>query len=179
VCADLVAGYCRQNRTKTDYFSLSEGDERQLSLNAGSSRAVGYTKSQPRASVEEIADGLQRVLRSGVRPAQLRQCGALLVLRCVRARADGSGDVDRLAFGLEDVLRAALDALGDGPHGRAAELLFGAVVDTVGRPLKVRRRLAAEQLDIMASTFRQNYEDQLLLDVAAEVYRLELVVSRG
>ena len=97
----------------------------------------------------------------------------------MRARADDSVDVDRLAFGLEAVLHAALDALGDGPHGRAAELLFGAVVDTVGRPLKVRRRLAAEQLDIMASTFRQNYEDQLLLDVAAEVYRLELVISRG
>ena len=77
------------------------------------------------------------------------------------------------------MLRAALDALGDGPHGRAAELLLGAVVDTRGLPLKVRRRLAADQLDIMASTFRQNYEDQLLLDVAAEVYRLELVVSRG
>lgn len=148
---------------------------RQLPLTAGSSRAMGVNPSQPQASMRGITGGLRTVLRHGVRPARLRHCRELLQLRCVREWADGNTDCDRLAFGLEAVLRAALDALGDGPQGRAAELLLGAVVDTRGLPLKDRRRLAAYELGVVASTFRQNYEDQILEDVAAEVLRLELV----
>jgi hypothetical protein len=140
---------------------------------------VGENSSQPQVSVEMITGGLLPVLRQGVRPARLRQCGELLALRCVRDRSRGSTQPDRLAFGLEEVLKAALDALGDGPQGRAAALLLGAVVDTRGRPLKDRRRLAAEVLDVLPSTFRQNYEDQLLEDVAAEILRIELVESRA
>lgn len=132
---------------------------------------------QLQVSVEKITGGLQRVLRSGVRPAQLRHCRELLGLLCVRERASGSDAPDHLAFGLEDVLRAAIDALGDGPHGQAAELLFGAVVDTRGLPLKDRRRQAAGSLHVAVSTFRQNYEDQMVEDVAAEVLRLELVAQ--
>jgi hypothetical protein len=93
---------------------------------------------------------------------------------CVRVRASGSDEPDHLAFGLEEVLRSAIDALGDGPQGQAAELLFGAVVDTRGLPLKDRRRQAAGSLHVAVSTFRQNYEDQMVEDVAAEVLRLEL-----
>jgi len=133
--------------------------------------------SQPRASVATITGGLQLVLRNGVRPARLRYCRELLDLRCVRARAGGSDEPDRLAFGLEGVLHAAIDALGDGPQGQAAELLFGAAVDTRGLPLKDRRRQAATSLHVAVSTFRQNYEDQMVEDVAAEILRLELVAE--
>jgi hypothetical protein len=138
---------------------------------------VGENSSQPQVSVEVITGGLLPVLRHGVRPARLRQCCELLALRCVRDRAGGSTHPDRLAFALEEVLKAALAALGDGPQGRAAELLLGAVVDSRGRPLKDRRRLAAGVLDVLPSTFRQNYEDQLLEDVAAEVFRIEFVIA--
>jgi hypothetical protein len=130
--------------------------------------------SQRQVSVEEITGGLQATLRGGVRPARLRERRELLSLRCVRAWAGWSTDNDRLAFGLEAVIRAALDALGDGPQGRAAELLLGAVDDTRGLPLKERRRQAAYSLNVMPSTFRQNYEDELLEDVAAEILRIEL-----
>lgn len=118
--------------------------------------------------------GLNQVLRSGVRPGQLRHCPVLLSLRCVQDRAHGSTNPELLAFGLEAVLHDALAGLGDGPPGRAAQLLFGADVDTRGRLLKDRRRLAAAELDVQPSTFRQNYEDDLLLDVAAEVLRIEM-----
>ena len=131
--------------------------------------------SQRQVTVEEITGGLRPVLRNGVRPAQLRKCRELLQLRCVRELAGGSTDRERLAFGLEAVLLAAIDALGEGPQGRAAELLLGAAVDTRGLPLRERRRQAALVMDVLPSTFRQNYEDQLLDDVAAEVLRLELV----
>jgi hypothetical protein len=131
--------------------------------------------SHPRVSVETITGGLQAVLRNGVRPARLRFCRELLGLVCVRARVGGTDAPDRLAFGLEAVLHAAIDALGDGPQGQAAELLFGAAVDTRGLPLKDRRRQAADSLHVAVSTFRQNYEDQMIEDVAAEILRLEIV----
>jgi hypothetical protein len=146
----------------------------ELLLTAGSSQAMAEHPSQRQVSVEEVTGGLQAALRAGVRPARLRERRELLGLRCVRDRAGGSTDVVRLAFGLEAVIRAALDALGDGPQGRAAELLLGAVEDTRGLPLRERRRQAAYALGVMPSTFRQNYEDELLEDVAAEVLRIEL-----
>jgi hypothetical protein len=126
-----------------------------------------------RASVAGIATGLRRALRVGVRPAQLRDCDDLLALSCVHEWASHSSDPDLLAFGLEAVLVDALNALGDGPYGRAAKLLLGVATDAKGRPLKVRRELAADELGVMRSTFRQNYEDDLVDDVAAEVYRIE------
>jgi hypothetical protein len=90
----------------------------------------------------------------------------------VKARAHDPTERDSLVYALEAVLLDALHALGDGPYGRAARLLFGAVPDTRGRPLKDRRRLAAEQLDLLPSTFRHNYEAELLVDVAAEIARI-------
>jgi hypothetical protein len=50
-------------------------------------------------------------------------------------------------------------------------------VDPRGLPLTDRRRQAAGSLHVAVSTFRQNYEDQMVEDVAAEVLRLELVAG--
>jgi len=129
-------------------------------------------------TVATIAEILQDVKKVGVRPAQLGLClgcHSLFQLRCVREHAGGSSDLDRLAFGLEAVLKEALDALGDGPYGEAARLLFGAVTDSRGRPLKRRRELATDKLGVMVATFREHYEDDVVLDVAAEVYRIEFL----
>lgn len=122
-------------------------------------------------SIETIAQALRPVLRSGVRAGRLGAYPDLLALDCVRAQAQDPTDPDSLAYGLEAVLLGALDALGDGPWGRAARLLFATVPDTRGRPLKERRRLAAYELDLLPSTFRDNYESELLIDVAAEIAR--------
>ena len=122
-------------------------------------------------SIAAIAQALRPALRVGVRAGHLASCAQLLALDCVRARADDPTDLDSLAFALEAVLLEALRALGDGPYGRSARLLFGAVPDTRGRPLKDRRRLAAAELDLMPSTFRHNYENEILIDVAAEIAR--------
>lgn len=122
-------------------------------------------------SIAAIAQALRTALRVGVRPGHLAECTQLLTLEQVRARADNPAEPDSLSYALEAVLLDAIDALGDGPWGRAARLLLGTIPDTRGRPLKDRRRLAAEQLDLLPSTFRHNYEHELLIDIAAEIAR--------
>ena len=121
-------------------------------------------------SVELIYENLKCVLRGGVRPAQLVRCLELLELDVIVERS-GSDDPYARAVALEAVLSVALSRLGQGPHGRAARILFGVESDVRGRPLKDRRRLAAYELGVLPSTFRRNYEADLIRDVAVEVWR--------
>jgi hypothetical protein len=78
---------------------------------------------------------------------------------------------------LEQVLHAAIRRLGGGPYGRAAALLFGADPTTRGRLLKDRRRIAADELDVLPSTFRRNYEQRLIDDIAFEVWRIARTIA--
>ncbi len=90
----------------------------------------------------------------------------------MRAMAgDEASDLYVRAIALEGLLLHALESLDDGPVGHATRLLFGAVPETRGRLLKDRRRLAAEELDVLPSTFRKNYESALVADLAIEVWR--------
>jgi hypothetical protein len=111
------------------------------------------------------------VLRTGLRPAKLLSLPEVFNLPNVRSTAGGSGAPLDLAFAAEAVLREALARLGDGPYGQAAALLFGAAAESWGLPLKTRRRLAAEELDVYPSTFRKLYEPSLLDDVVIELLR--------
>lgn len=122
-------------------------------------------------SIEAIAQALRPALRYGASPYRLRQCNDLLALERVQQRAHDNNDQDALAYAAEAVILDALTALGDGPYGRAARLLFGVIPDSRGRPLKDRRRLAAYELDLLPSTFRRRREDQLIYDIAAEIAR--------
>jgi hypothetical protein len=122
-------------------------------------------------SIEAIAQALRPALRYGASPYRLRNCNELLALQCVQLRARDTNDTDALAYAAEGVLLDALTALGDGPYGRAAAHLFGVSPDARGRLLKDRRRLAAYELDLLPTTFRKQYEEPLLHDIAAEVAR--------
>jgi hypothetical protein len=51
--------------------------------------------------------------------------------------------------------------------------LFGTVADSRGRTLTERRRLAGDALDVVASTFRKNYEPRLVHELAIEILRAE------
>ncbi len=130
--------------------------------------------SQRRVTVATVATGLRRVLRHGVRPARLQDHDDLLHLNCVLERAGSSADERALPFALEAVLLEALAGIGDGPWGRAARALFGATPATRGLPLMQRRMHAADELNLSASTFRQNYEGEVVDDLAAEVVRGEV-----
>jgi hypothetical protein len=78
-----------------------------------------------------------------------------------------------LAFAAEAAFREAIKRLGNGPYGQATRLLFGVDSESVGLPLKTRRRLAAEELDVYPSTFRRLYEDGILGDLTFELLRQE------
>jgi hypothetical protein len=119
---------------------------------------------------EVIYNNLKQVLRGGIRPAKLLHCPELLELAVAGIQAVEDNPY-AAAVALDRLLQAALDGLGEGPEGRAARLLFGTVPDARGRALKDRRRLAAEEFEILPSTFRRNYEDDIVRDFAFEVFR--------
>jgi len=121
--------------------------------------------------LHQVREVVEAVLKHGVRPARLLEIPALLQLACVRQRTTGEASPLALAFAAEGVLREAADALGGGPYGQAARLLLGLDEESRGLPLKTRRRLAADELDVLPSTFRKLYEDAVLQDVAAELLR--------
>lgn len=131
------------------------------------------TANTPRPhEVEVIKRGLEVVLRGGVRPAWLVHCHELLELTYVRGEAGSQADDPYArAFVLERLLLDALAALGSGPVGNAARLLFGVSPETRGRLLKDRRRLAAGELDLMPSSFRRCHEDSIVDDLSLEVWR--------
>lgn len=70
------------------------------------------------------------------------------------------------ALDLANRLVRAIESLGQGPTGLATRALFGTTAETRGRLLKDRRRIAADELGLMPSTFRKYYEEDLILDVA-------------
>lgn len=133
----------------------------------------------PPGSIDDLARHLRCVVRVGAHRAHKCDPTArpqLLALRCVQRRAAASAypaTDDGRALALRDVIADALDALGDGPHGDAARLLFGTATGTRGRALKDRRRLAADALELVPDTFRKNYEPGLVHDVATEIFRAE------
>lgn len=128
-------------------------------------------------TVAVIEHGLRQVLDRGLIAARLVEC-AFPQLRAVDCRVESPGPYGA-AYALERLLRDVLATLGDGPYGQAVRLLFGAVAGTRGLPRKDRRRQAADMLNVMPSTFRQNYEDAILRDVAVEILRLELATPNG
>jgi hypothetical protein len=78
---------------------------------------------------------------------------------------------DDRGYELERMLRLAISALGNGDFGGAAVMLFGAEEEGRGLLLKDRRRLAARELGIQPTTFRQDYERAVIEDLAVELIR--------
>ena len=117
-----------------------------------------------------IAERLRAVLKVGARPAKLVSCLELLDL-LVTSTTQSHADPYRRAIELARRLTEAADSLGNGAVGRSAQALFGTTTDTRGRLLKDRRRLAAAELDLMPSTFRRYYEDDLIEDLAVALWR--------
>lgn len=114
-----------------------------------------------RHPVDQIAEHVPKVLRAGLRPAKLVTCVAL-----ADVLGGPTADVYEAGAWLADELTLAIETLGHGPVGHACLTLFGGTDDSRGRLLKDRRRMAADELDLMPSTFRKYYENDLLADVA-------------
>lgn len=122
------------------------------------------------ATVEAITRGLQQVLRGGARLAWLIHCDALLEL-VNEEREENGDDRYRRSLVLERWLLDGLSGLGEGRYGVASRLLFGSDPYSRGLLLKDRRRLAAEELNVLPSTFRRTYEHSIVSDLAAELWR--------
>lgn len=131
---------------------------------------AGSTPRSP-AEVEVIKRGLKQVLPGGVRPAWLVNCPILMDLTTGWGKS-GSEQSYEQALILERILIEALNRLGGGPYGIAASLLFGAHSLTRGRLLKDRRRYAAQELEVLPSTFRKTYEGAIIQDLTVEVWRV-------
>jgi hypothetical protein len=128
------------------------------------------------ASVDALVGELRKVLRRGLDrldPADQRPLLRLASVRRQTQDADYPDNDDGLTLALRDVITDAVRALGDAPTARAARLLFGTVPDSRGRTLTDRRRLAGDALDVVASTFRKNYEPRLVHELATEILRAE------
>jgi hypothetical protein len=117
-----------------------------------------------------VRHAVEAVLKTGLRPARLVGLSPVLDLKLVRTNGGSDNPLD-LAFAAEAAFRDAIDRLGNGPYGHAARLLFGADQESRGLPLKTRRRLAAEELEVYPATFRKLYEAELCEDVAVEFFR--------
>jgi hypothetical protein len=116
-------------------------------------------------TITDLVEELEKLLPTGLKPAAVLGRSGLLCLV-------PNGDTYQQAFEVERIVTSALVALGDGPYGRAALRLFGATADSRGLPLRDRRRMAAYELDLLASTFRRNYEQSIITDLALEVWRI-------
>lgn len=76
------------------------------------------------------------------------------------------------APGVELALRKAVQRLGGGDYGDAAEHLFGLSQGTRARSSAERRELAAGAINRTADTFRKRYEKDLLSEIANQVLAL-------
>lgn len=108
-----------------------------------------------------LTEALRASLRVGTRPA-----GLVTYLDLFPHDFLPNADPYERAAQIADVISAAVYSLGHGPYGRAAQALFGLTVETRGRMLKDRRRIAAAELDIAVATWRRWYEMPLLADLA-------------
>lgn len=131
---------------------------------------TGPTDGQ--VNVDRLRQGLHLVLRSGIRPSKLLGNSDLLA-------ALGLGTTLGDAFQAESILLEATRNLGEGPWGAAARTLMGATGQTLGLPLKRRHALAADELDILPTTFRRLYEPDLLEDILTEVLRQLIRTEHG
>lgn len=116
--------------------------------------------------VERIAVRLHDLLRVGSRPSLLVPYLGILDLIEGAEGMTSTEDPYQRAMLLADRLNDAVASLGDGPMGEATRALFGLTAESRGRLLKDRRRLAADELGLMVSTWRKYYETPALRDVA-------------
>ncbi len=127
--------------------------------------------------VDAIARRLHDLLRVGLRPAHLVPFLDILDLlegnfeQLPVASANRERDPYVRVESLASLIEDAVLAQGDGVHALAGRQLFGLTVESRARPLKDRRRLAANEIDKAVSTWRRYYENDILHDLAYAVWR--------
>lgn len=122
-------------------------------------------------SLEVLLAQLQAATRRGCRASRLIYQTALLD---ALVPPDGASDVtfsgrmDR-SYKAEALIIASCDSF-ESPAVDALKALFGLSGDHAA-PLYRRRRVAGAYYDVRPRTFTKNYEDDLIMDLAAELWR--------
>jgi hypothetical protein len=129
------------------------------------------------ATPEQLAAELQEVVRerAGTEPRSLVQRPLLRSLQSVQTRADHHHELE-LGDSIREVLKIACQRLEPEPRARAAEALFGLLPTTRRAFLKNRQEKAGGLLGRGWDHFRKNYQDDLVQDLADELWRLEQTV---
>jgi len=121
----------------------------------------------------ELLKDLKRIVRTGLKVSALTNLPVISSLSIVQATGRaGSRPID-VAIDIEAAVTEAVEKLGDGPTGEAAQLLLGMTPRSRGLLVKDRRALAAEIIGIEPETFRKEWESKVLSEVADELYKLE------
>lgn len=117
-------------------------------------------------TVEEISEALDRTLRSGL-PASAETAGELLPeLRCCYGRASHPRDRLSRIQAFNVIITERLHALGDGPSGQAARLLFRADPTVANLNLTERQKRAAVASGHEVTHFRKRIRPKLVTTVA-------------
>lgn len=126
-------------------------------------------------TAEDLVREVRLVLNAGTRVATIARCITSLVgLRalCVPEDPDlGVRDPYHIALAVHTAVQNAVDELGDGPYGQAAQHLFGLSDQARGLTLSRRRGLAADSLDVQPPTIRRWWQDRIVWDVAMTMFR--------
>jgi hypothetical protein len=122
--------------------------------------------------VEALYRLLKRALRKGARASRLvRYCPDLVELLSPEAESPELTIYDR-ALHAEDIVRAAIQRLGD-PEAEALSILYCLKPGTTGMTLESRRQHAAGLLGILPDTLRRDrHEGAMVWDMSLEVYRV-------
>lgn len=121
----------------------------------------------------ELLKDLKRIVRTGLKVSALTNLPAISSLSIVQATGRGSSRPIDVAIDIEAAVTEAVEKLGDGPTGEAAQLLLGMTPRSRGLLVKDRRALAGEIIGVEPETFRKEWETRVLSEVADELYKLE------
>jgi len=127
---------------------------------------------QRRIELEELHDALIRARRRGVRAARLLDHAPDLIQMLYPAGQHPKLDDDERAQATENLIKAAVDAIG-GDVGHALALTLCLPPGTLGLTLEQRRQRAAEHLGIHPHTWTKGWrESRLVRDLIYEIHRL-------
>jgi hypothetical protein len=122
--------------------------------------------------IEELTEGLKRVLRKGLPVVPDAAPDVLLQLRGVRARAIDASDFLSRVKALNALIQSLLLALGDAEEAQALQILFAVRGTDRGTTLTARRSRASNvgEWQYDDTHFRRHVEPRLVRDLAWFLY---------
>ncbi|MGH3875379.1 MAG: hypothetical protein ACRDSR_28445 [Pseudonocardiaceae bacterium] len=122
--------------------------------------------------IDQLREALKAARRRGVQDSRLESHAPGLIELLYPARSYPGLTIHQRAMATENLIRAAIDVLGNEARHLLSVLLC---VDPATSHLLLQRRreIAAQRVGVLPATWqRGRWERQLLTDLAAKIYRL-------